>query len=58
MAVTLVLLKEINYEMHHLGRLRWHDMHTKFHKDWYTYVCLWNIRGILRRFEMMYSWYY
>jgi hypothetical protein len=25
------------YEVHHWDELRTHDIHTKFHKDWFTH---------------------
>jgi hypothetical protein len=34
------------YEIHHRDRLRWHDIHTKCHKDWFKHQNL--IGGIHR----------
>jgi hypothetical protein len=31
----LVLLIEVIYEVHRWHGLRWHNIHTKFHEDWF-----------------------
>jgi hypothetical protein len=41
MAVMLVLLMEEIYKVRRWDRLRWHDVLTKFHEDWYRYLAIW-----------------
>jgi hypothetical protein len=37
---VLVLLMGVIYEVHRWADLRWHDMHTKFHEDWFGHSAI------------------
>jgi hypothetical protein len=32
---VLELLMRVTFEIHHSNDLDWHDIFSKFHKDWY-----------------------
>jgi hypothetical protein len=38
MAVNFVLLIESNCKVHRWDVARSHDLHTKFHKDWFRHL--------------------
>jgi hypothetical protein len=44
----LVLQMKKDYEVHSYDGLRWHDINTKFHEDWYRRSI--NVKGFPRQF--------